>query len=70
VISGEKIVPELIQNGATPDTIASAMSAYIDSPPLYAGTVEKLGALREKLGEKTPSMEVAKAICSFVPKLS
>jgi lipid-A-disaccharide synthase len=70
VVFGEKIVPELIQRDATPPNIAAAMSAFIESPSLYASTKDKLGALREKLGEKTPSMEVAKAICSFVPELS
>ena len=66
VVAGEKIVPELIQHAVTPQGIASAVSPYIESRDLYAGTVEKLGALRQKLGQKTPSVEVAGAIRSLI----
>jgi lipid-A-disaccharide synthase len=66
VVAGEKIVPELIQHEATPQNIAAALSPFIDSPGLYATTVEKLGEVRKKLGQKTPSVEVANAIRSLV----
>jgi lipid-A-disaccharide synthase len=66
IIAGEKIVPELIQNEATPPAIAAAASAFVDSKELYCRTMEKLGALREKLGTKAPSIEMANAICSLV----
>jgi lipid-A-disaccharide synthase len=66
IVAGEKIVPELVQNEATPQAIAAAVSAYIDSKELYCRTRENLGALREKLGTKTPSVEMANAICSLV----
>jgi lipid-A-disaccharide synthase len=62
VVAGEKIVPELIQDAVTPQGIVSAMSSYIESPELYAGTVGKLSGLRQKLGQKIPSIEVAGAI--------
>jgi lipid-A-disaccharide synthase len=66
IVAGEKIVPELIQGQATPQAIAEAVSRFIDFPALYAGTVESLGALREKLGGKKPSVEMANAIRSVV----
>jgi lipid-A-disaccharide synthase len=66
VVSNEKIVPELIQHQATPRAIASEMTAFIEKPQYYSQTRQKLGTLREKLGEKTPSIEVANAICSLV----
>jgi lipid-A-disaccharide synthase len=66
VVAGEKIVPELVQNEATPQAIADAASRYVDSADLYVRTREKLGALREKLGTKTPSVEMANAIYSLV----
>jgi lipid-A-disaccharide synthase len=66
VIAGEKIVPELIQNEVAPQTIAATVSAFVDSAELYGRTREKCGALREKLGTKTPSVEIANAICSLV----
>jgi lipid-A-disaccharide synthase len=66
VVAGEKIVPELVQHDAAPQNIANAISSFIDSPALYQETVEKLGALREKLGQKKPSVEVANSIRSLI----
>jgi lipid-A-disaccharide synthase len=66
IVAGEKIVPELIQRHAAPQNIADAVSLFIESRELYCLTKGKLGALREKLGTKTPSVEVAEAIRSLV----
>jgi len=66
IVAGEKIVPELIQDQVTPHALADAVSQYVESPVLYAQTVGRLGALREKLGGKKPSVEVASAIRSLV----
>jgi lipid-A-disaccharide synthase len=68
IVAGEKIVPELIQHEASPQNIADKVSTFIESPELYIKTVEKLGELREKLGGKTPSVEVAAAIRSIVER--
>jgi lipid-A-disaccharide synthase len=68
IVAGERIVPELIQRQAAPQNIADAVSLFIESRELFVLTKGKLGALREKLGKKTPSVEVADAICSIAQR--
>jgi lipid-A-disaccharide synthase len=68
IVAGEKIVPELIQRGATAHAIADEVSRYLESVDLYTATKGKLTALRERLGTKTPSVEVARAIVSLAEK--
>jgi lipid-A-disaccharide synthase len=66
IVAGKVIVPECIQEKAGPGHLAAAMSPFIESPALYADTVNALVALREKLGEKRPSEEVCaiiKSVC-------
>jgi hypothetical protein len=44
------------------------MQKYIDSPEYYEATVEKLSRLKDLLGGKSPSVEIASAIISIVNK--
>jgi len=62
IVASEKIVPELIQHKANASEIAHVISQYIGTPSSYARTVQKLGTLREKLGNKCPSEEISLAI--------
>lgn len=59
IIAGEPIVPECIQEQAEPANLALTLERFIVSPELYNTTVSKLLALRQKLGEKKPSIEVS-----------
>jgi lipid-A-disaccharide synthase len=62
IVAGEKIVAECIQGQATGTHLAKEIKKLIDSDECYRSVQEKLFSLREKLGEKKPSEEMAEAI--------
>jgi lipid-A-disaccharide synthase len=67
IIAGEGIVPECIQDKATGVDLAQALERFIVSPEAYTATVDRLLALREKLGEKKPSIEMCKILKALAP---
>jgi lipid-A-disaccharide synthase len=66
IIAGEKIVPECIQQEANAENLAEVMTPFIDSEELRRVIVTKLLRLKDVLGSKTPSEEIARAIAGFV----
>jgi lipid-A-disaccharide synthase len=70
IVAGEKIVPECIQSQACGVKLAAQMSDLISSKARYLDTVEKLSRLKDKLGGKNPSREIAQAISALVTKRS
>ncbi len=66
IIAGEEIVPECIQDMADPAVLAATISRFIETPALYDSTVGRLVALREKLAEKRPSIEVCRIIKEII----
>jgi lipid-A-disaccharide synthase len=66
IVAGEEIVPECIQNEASPQRLAEEMEKFIVSRNYYSSTVEKLGRLRALLGDRKPSIEMADAIAAVV----
>jgi len=62
IVAGKKIVPECIQAGVTGEKLAESVRPLIESRGDYFRTVEDLLRLREKLGSKRPSEEIAQAI--------
>jgi lipid-A-disaccharide synthase len=59
IIAGRAVVPECIQERSSPEHLAAAAARFIESPEHYHATSEALIALRETLGRKKPSSEVA-----------
>ncbi|MBN1130506.1 MAG: lipid-A-disaccharide synthase [Chitinispirillaceae bacterium] len=66
IIAGETIVPECIQDQAEGANLALTLERFIESPKLYNSTVNKLLALRTRLGEKKPSEEVCRIITNLL----
>ncbi len=66
IVAGERIVPECIQDDASGRRLAEEIGRFLESKELYESTVKKLSALRERLGGKRPSHEVAAAIRDIV----
>jgi len=66
IVANEKIVPECIQNEARAENMAQEIEKYILSPKYYAATVAKLSGLKNLLGSKKPSVEIAGAIASLI----
>jgi lipid-A-disaccharide synthase len=68
IIAGETIVPECIQKQSEGPRLAAALQPFIESPELYNATVSSLIALRRKLGEKKPSLEMSSIIKAIVDR--
>jgi lipid-A-disaccharide synthase len=68
IIANETIVPECIQEQAGAANLALTLERFIESPKLYNNTAARLVSLRERLGEKRPSLEVSSIIRSLLEK--
>ncbi len=68
IVAGEKLVPECIQGDATARRLAEEMEKFIDSRALFDRTVERLSRLKEILGDRKPSVEMADAIAALIDR--
>ncbi len=59
LIAGERLVPELLQNDASPERIAAESRALLDDAPARAALAAKLAGLRERLGGPGAAERVA-----------
>jgi lipid-A-disaccharide synthase len=59
IIAGRSIVPELIQENFTVEGLVSAMCRYLDDKGLFEATGRSYHDMRELLGEKKASIQVA-----------
>jgi lipid-A-disaccharide synthase len=59
LVAGKKIVPELIQNDATPEKIAAETTAILNDPHRLEEIKTDLAAVKKALGEEGASKEVA-----------
>ena len=66
IISGEKIVPELIQNNASEERIYAECKKILSDNIVYQGIKEKLKLLKKKLGSTGASGRAAKIIYSLL----
>lgn len=62
IIAEKSIVPELLQHKMGPESIASEVSTYINSPVDLNKTIENLSTLKKELGSKKPSIELTALI--------
>ena len=62
IISGEKVVPELIQNRATEEILYKECKKILSDKNLYDTIKNKLGLIKEKLGAEGASAKAAKSI--------
>ncbi len=68
ILADRRLVPELIQNEATPQRVAEAARALLEDPNRYARLRQDLLALRRVLGEPGASRRAAQEILSFREK--
>ena len=62
LVAGRRIVPELIQDGCTPQRVADEAIALLTDPALHARTRQELRGVRERLGAPGASGRAAEAI--------
>jgi lipid-A-disaccharide synthase len=66
IIADRSIVPECIQDDVTPNNLYCKMDKFLSTPSYWEDAVQSLSALRSRLGEKKPSIELADIVYSYV----
>jgi len=66
LIAGEKVVPELFQNRATPDTLARQALEFLAAPEKGEAMRARLSRIREQLSMRCASETAATAVSSFL----
>lgn len=66
LVLGEKVVPELIQDDATPDRIAGELARYADDETYRTATWQKLRELPEMLGGPGASVRAADLVEGYL----
>lgn len=66
IVAGERVVPELVQEAATPENISDALMKMLDDPEEYAKVRNRLAAIRTELGEAGASSRVASVVLDFL----
>lgn len=66
IVGGNKIVPELIQNDASPENIIKAANLFLDNNEHAVKTVNELNSTTDKLGGAGTSERAAESILEFL----
>lgn len=66
IIAGEEIIHECFQKETSPSELARHMEPILSSSVEYLDTQSRLTALRDHLGEKKPSLQVADLTARYV----
>jgi lipid-A-disaccharide synthase len=66
IISGENVVPELIQDKVNPDSIYKESKKILNNSSLYDSIKNKLQAINKRLGEKGAVRKTAESIYSLI----
>ncbi len=66
VLAGKKIVPEFIQQDATPQKIASEVSQLLRSEESRVAMIQEIKRVRDSLGEAGAPLRAAKAVLDYL----
>jgi lipid-A-disaccharide synthase len=66
IVAGKRIVPELVQQEATPQNMADEMSRFLDNPAYCQEVRSRLLEIRSRLGEEGASTRVASVVLEFL----
>ncbi len=69
IISGEKVVPELIQNEVSAESIYKECKTILSDEKIYFSIKNKLKAIKDKLGVKGASERAAKIIYDYLNEI-
>ncbi len=65
LIAGRRIVPELIQDGFTPEAVADETARYFEDPGHASATRQALGEVHQRLGKPGASRRAAERILAL-----
>jgi lipid-A-disaccharide synthase len=66
IVAGRTVVPELIQNGVTPERIAEEAGSFLADPARHRQVVADLGEVRRALGEGGASRKAAAVVSELL----
>jgi lipid-A-disaccharide synthase len=68
LIAEQRVVPELIQGGVTPERIATEARRLLDDPQAYSVVQERLREVRRRLGAGGAADRAAKLVVEMLEK--
>jgi lipid-A-disaccharide synthase len=66
IVAGKRLVPELIQQDATPQNIADAVSKMLSDPEYYRAMTDGLATIRAQLGDSGASARAADVVLELL----
>ena len=66
IVLGERVVPELIQDAATPEALATELSRYLDSPQERRDASRRLAEVRSRLFRPGAAAEAARLALEMI----
>lgn len=66
IVAGKRLVPELIQQDATPQNIADAVSKMLRDPDYYKSITDGLAAIRVQMGDAGASARAAAVVLELL----
>ncbi len=66
LIAGAEVVPEFIQNRATPETLSETALEYLETPEKAQAMRSRLAEIREKLSARCASESVAAVVSNYL----
>ncbi len=66
IVAGKRIVPELIQQDATPENMADAVSKILNDPAYYKSITDGLATVRARLGNAGASARAADVVLELL----
>ena len=66
IVAGKRLVPELIQQDATPQNIADAVSKMLRDPDYYKAITDGLATVRVQMGDAGASARAADVVLELL----
>ena len=66
IVAGKRVVPELIQDDATPAKMAEALAAFLTDRDYYTKVQEELAGIRSQLGDTGANARAASAVLDIM----
>jgi lipid-A-disaccharide synthase len=69
LVAGERVVPELVQDAATPESLCAALLPLLDDGPQRSATLERLGRVRAALAPPNRRQPTGERVAELAAEL-